>query len=115
MKKFFLGIILTCALIFSGSQNNQAEAYNYDVGIYSQSGLRGYLMTETIRTNYSNGSFSCTVVCYPSNRPYYINYQFYQGRNGFVFRNSDGYSAQLSAYYTPVEFNVYRYVWLGER
>jgi len=114
MKKFFSAMFLAVAIIFC-SQINSAEAYDYDLGIFPESGLRGYLMTETVRMNPSNGTFSCTIVCYPSGRPYRINYDFWQGSNGFYFRNSDGYSEQLSAYRTPVEYNAYRYIWLGYR
>lgn len=112
MKKFCATFLIALAIIFC-SQNNFAEAYNVNMGIYPESGLRGYLMTESIQID--RNSFHCTVVCYPNNRPYYIDYYFYQGGNGFYCRNSDGYTFQLSAYNTPVEFNVYRYVWLGYR
>lgn len=101
MKKFCVGILLTVAVIFCSQI--QAEAYNVDMGIYPASGLRGYLMTETI--SIGNGNFNCTV-----GNPYYIDYYFYQGRGGFYFRNSDGYTVKLSRAETPVEYNVWEYV-----
>lgn len=101
MKKFVLISAIIFALMFG--QNNPVAAYNYDVGIYPESGLRGYLMTETIKKYY--GGFRCTVVCYPSNRPYYIDYRFWLSNGSFYFENSDGYSERVSNR-TPVEQKV---------
>lgn len=110
MKKIYLFVVVFfSAIIFVNCQNNFAEAYNYDVGIYPESGLRGYLMTETI-SHFRDG-FSCTVVCYPSNRPYYIDYTFRQNYSGFYFTNSDGYSSQVHSYNTPVEYRIWKYAW----
>ena len=108
MRKIILIIFFILSLIFLSNQN-QIEAYNYDVGIYPESGLRGYLMTETI--SYFNDGFHCTVVCYPSDNPYHINYTFRKNYGGFYFTNSDGYSAQVHSYYTPVEYNIWKYAW----
>ena len=88
---------------------NENVQGNYYVGIYPQSGLKAYLMTDTI-SRYRDG-FSCTVVCYPSGKPYHINYNFNQNYDGFYFTNSDGYSEQVHSYHTPVEYNVWKYVW----
>lgn len=95
------------AVIFLSGQNNAVGAYNYDVGVYPESGLRAYLMTETVSRYY--GGFRCTVVCYPSRRPYYIDYEFWLSNGTFYFRNSDGYETRVSSY-TPVESKVCRYV-----
>ena len=100
MRKFLAAIILTFALMLGQSN---AQAYNYDCGIFPASGLHGYLMTETISKYY--GGFRCTVVCYPSGRPYYINYRFWLANGAYYFENSDGYSDRVSGY-TPVELNV---------
>lgn len=107
MKKF--AVILMTVIIFIFSQNNFASAYNHEVGIYPESGLRAYLMTETI--SYFSDGFTCTVVCYPSGKPYYIDYTFRQNHSGFYFTNSDGFSEQVHSYHTPVEYNVWRYAW----
>ncbi len=101
MRKFFSAMILIFALMIG--QNHSAQAYNYDCGVFPESGLRGYLMTETINKYY--GGFTCTVVCYPSGRPYYINYRFWLSNGSYYFSNSDGYSDRVSNY-TPVELNV---------
>lgn len=105
MRKFLGSLIL--ATVFILSSGNFAEAYNYDVGVFPESGLRGYLMTETVQRYY--GGFRCTVVCYPSGRPYYIDYKFWLSNGNFYFENSDGYSERVS-YSTPVESNVCKYV-----
>ena len=88
---------------------NENTQGNYYVGVYPESGLKAYLMTNTI-SRYRDG-FSCTVVCYPSGKPYHIQYTFNQNYNGFYFTNSDGYSEQVHSYHTPVEYNVWKYVW----
>ena len=106
MKKFLFIVLMAIALTLT-FQIHEVKAYNYDVGVYPESGLRAYLMTETV-SRY-NGGFRCTVVCYPSRRPYYIDYEFWLSNGTFYFRNSDGYETRVSSY-TPVESNVCRYV-----
>ena len=108
MKKFLVMFAVMFMLIFIG---NSAQAYNYDVGIYPEGAMRGYLMTETVRVDRYNGTFSCTVVVYPNGKPYYIDYYFWSSGGYFYFRNSDGYSEAVNSYRTPVEYNIYRYVW----
>lgn len=105
MKKFILLTALLFALMIG--QSNSVEARNYYVGVFPESGLEGYLMTETVYRYY--GGFRCTVVCYPSGRPYYIDYRFWLSNGSFYFENSDGYSERVS-YNTPVESNVCKYV-----
>ena len=90
-------------------ERNNSGSSEQDVGIYPATGLRAYLLTDSI-SRWRDG-FSCTVVCYPSGRPYYINYTFNQTYDGFSFSNSDGYTSQVHSYNTPVEYNVWRYVW----
>ena len=104
MKKF-LGLLVMLVLILF--QNSHVEAYNHYVGIYPESGLRAYLVTETVYRYY--GGFNCMVVCYPNDRPYYIDYKFWLSDGRFYFKNSDGYSERVSGY-TPVESNICKYV-----
>lgn len=104
MKKFILATFVMAALMLCPVA---AKAYNYDCGAYPATGLHGYLMTETVRLK--NGGFDCTIVCYPSGRPYHINYNFYWIRGECYFRNSDGYESMLS-WRTPVEQNAYDHV-----
>ena len=87
-------------------KKNSAER---EIGVYPATGLRAYLLTDTI-TRFSDG-FSCTVVCYPSGNPYYISYTFTQRYNGVYFTNSDGYGEYINSFETPVEYNVWKYVW----
>lgn len=101
MKKFVLMMALVFGLMFC--QSNSVEAYNRDVGVFPASGLRAYLMTETVNKYY--GGFRCTVVCYPSGSPYYIDYRFWISNGSFYFENSDGFSDRVSNY-TPIELNV---------
>ena len=108
MKKFLVMFAVMFMLIFIG---NSAQAYNYDVGIYPEGAMRGYLMTETVRVDRSHMSFSCTVVVYPNGNPYYIDYYFWASATAWWFRNSDGYSEKVDSYRTPVEYNICRYVW----
>ena len=107
--KRFLSAVLFATIIFIVGQNNLAKAQDVYVGVYPESGLKAYLITETI-SRYRYG-FNCTVVCYPSGSPYYIKYTFNQDYSGFNFKNSDGYGGQVHSYNTPVEYNIWRYVW----
>ena len=104
MKKFFLATFVMAALMLCPVS---VQAYNYDCGAYPATGLHGYLMTETIRVN--NSAVYCTIVCYPSGNPYYIDYTFYYDNGDFCFRNSDGYRSRVS-WSTPVEQNAYDYM-----
>lgn len=91
------------------SQRQQGGGYEREIGVYPATGLTAYLLMDSI-SRYSDG-FSCTVVCYPSGKPYYINYTFSESYDGFHFTNSDGYGGRVTSYDTPVEYNVWNYVW----
>ena len=108
MKKFFAIFIFTMTLMFA--KNNFVEASNHYVGIYPESGLKAYLMTETIQVGYLGRDFRCSVVCYPSGRPYYIDYRFIVKYDGVYFVNSDGFVQKVGSHYTPVENNIVKYV-----
>ena len=56
--KFLVMFFVMATLIFV---TDSAQAYNYDVGIYPEGAMRGYLMTETVRVDRYNGTFSCTL------------------------------------------------------
>ena len=106
MKKICWALFLVALTFF-----NFAEARNHYVGIYPSSGLKAYLMTETIKIGIIGTDFRCTVVCYPSqNKPYYVDYRFWSDYRGVYFVNSDGYVQQVDEYKTPVEANVVKYV-----
>lgn len=108
MRNYVWIMILSLTIIFLGNYN-QALAYERDMGIYPESGLRGYLITESV--SYFRQGFNCTVVCYPAGKPYYIHYTFKSNYSGFYFTNSDGYTHKVHSHYTPVEYNVWRFVW----
>ena len=107
-RKCVLTALLSATIIFLGLCD-KANAYEHDVGVYPESGLRGYLITESV--SYFKHGFRCTVVCYPNGKPYYIHYTFKSNYSGFYFTNSDGYTHQVHSHYTPVEYNVWRFVW----
>ena len=112
MKNFCMGIFFAVAVIFF-SQNNVAEANEVFMGNYPTSGYPTYLITETVK-KYESG-FDCTVVYYCRNKPYYTDYSFYKADDGFYY-NSDGNRRILRVSEgAVVEFNIYKYVWLGER
>ena len=104
MKKFFCAAV-TAALIFCRA--DFAEAYEQECGTYPVSGLRAYLITETLNVTPTTVDF--TIVCYPSGKAYRIDYHFYYNNGVYWFRNSDGYSERISGR-TPVEQNVFNYV-----
>lgn len=108
MKKLIMAIILAIGIIISQTaQMEKAEAYNYFVGVYPVTGLKGYLMTESVYR--LNDGYRCTVVCYPSNRAYYIDYTFWIRNGSMYYSNSDGYSGRIrNGYDDPVEYNTYR-------
>lgn len=112
MKKFFLGIFLTVAIIFC-SQNNVAEAEEVDMGVYPTSGLPAFLITETVK-EYEDG-FDCTVVYYHKGNPYYIDYYFRQEGNDFYYSSNANKNPIRVSENGVVEYNIYKYVWLGYR
>ena len=83
------------------------------MGDYPTSGLPTYLITETIKT-YDDG-FDCTVVYYYRDEAYYLDYQFYKKGNNFYFQNNANPNPLKVSENAPVEFNIYKYVWLGYR
>ena len=107
MKKFFAIFIFVMSVMFA--KNNFVEAANHYVGIYPESGLKAYLMTETIQIGTFGQDFRCSVVCYPSGRPYYIDYRFLIKYDGVYFVNSDGFVQKIGSH-TPVESNIVKYV-----
>jgi hypothetical protein len=112
MKKFCATFLFAISLIFF-SQNNFAEAFEVDMGIYPTSGLRAYLITETVQ-KYEDG-FDCTIVYYHRDQPYYLDYYFYQEGNKFYFKSNANENPLELSERAPVEFRIYKYVWLGYR
>lgn len=90
IKKFFAVFFLTAALVVVG-QSNYAEARDVYIGSYSD-GDEVYLMTETVQKHYvGGGSYTFTVKVGNGNRRTRINYEIYNGSEGWGYENSEGY------------------------
>ena len=84
MKHFLSIVFLTLVLVTVGSQNNQAEAYRYHVGVLYD-GREVFLLTDTFRGSYDN--FECVAVAAGSYDEE-IYYSFWRGEGGMYYRNS---------------------------
>ena len=109
MKKFLAAMVLAVTLVFIGSQNNQAEAYDYYVGTW-KSGYDAYLMTETIGGSRVD-DFTCTVKAVNGRSVMYINYSFYWDAyaHAWRFSNSDGVNNSVNNG-TSIEKNIMSFV-----
>lgn len=106
MKKFFIAIILTFALITAVEQMSKVEAREHYVGNYSD-GTAVYLLTHTIRIqSYRPYRFSCSVRVWRD----YLDYHFYPYNGSPYYRNSEGYEGYVNGGQSPVASNIYRYV-----
>ncbi|MBR1397833.1 MAG: hypothetical protein IJ563_09920 [Selenomonadaceae bacterium] len=105
MKKLFLTMMLTVALIVVGAQTNKAEAYELYVGTYTD-GYDVYLLTETV--NGENARFfKCTVRAKKGNDIAYIDYNFAYGR-GFHFKTSTD-ATWKDVYGSKIASNIHEY------
>ena len=113
MKKSILAAVFVLGLIFSQmALLPKAEAYDRYIGVYPATGLNAYLMTQTVYRY--NWGYTATIVCYPSNSPYYIDYKFWIENGNMYYSNSDGYSGRVrSAYADPIEYNAYQTILSG--
>lgn len=105
MKKFFATILIAFALVFVGSQTNQAEAEAIFMGYYSDNGDAAYLLTETIAGG--RGNFACIV---RTSRGERIRYRFYMAGGGPYYTNSWGASAYVYGGSSPVAEAIWEYV-----
>lgn len=112
MKKICVTFLLAISLIFC-SQINSAEAEEVDMGVYPTSGLQAFLITETIK-EYEDG-FDCTIVYYYRGEPYFTDYYFRQEGNDFYYSSNANSNPIRVSENGAVEYNIYRYVWLGYR
>ena len=95
--------------IFSVILNSQSkvEAYYY-VGTY-ESGLKAYIMEETILGRNGKTYFTIEAV-YPSGKYLRVNYMIYYAGTTPYFENSQGFSGRIDRYNTPVEWNAYQFI-----
>ena len=99
-------MVLAVALIFVGSQSNQAEASEVYVGSYSD-GTSVYLLTESVYINSrSPYNFTCRVRAGYD----YLHYSFYPYNGSPYYRNSEGYEGYVNGGQSPVAASIYRYV-----
>lgn len=110
LKKFFAVAILGVALIFAGAQN-KVEARDIFVGTSSATGWDCYVMTETFqrlvgaRLNYEVTLKMIT----RSGNVRYLDYTIGLGGGYPIwYRNSQGYSGEITQYGTPIEWNMYQ-------
>ena len=98
------------ALVFAGSQNNRAEAYDQYVGTW-RSGYDAYLMTETVRSQVVNNAqnYWCTVKAVRGYSVMYIDYNFYWTHSECRFHNSDGVNNAVRTA-TSIEKNIMRFI-----
>ena len=107
VRRIFLMALLAMALVFTGAQDNRAEAYAQYVGTYSD-GSNAYLLTESISIRSRHPyTFDCTV---QYSRGGYLYYSFYPVNGSPYYRNSEGYSAYVYGGDSPVAASIYRFV-----
>lgn len=111
-KKIMTMIILAACLVIVGGQNNQVEAADYYIGSFRVSGAKGYIMTESIQHTAETAYRATLKAVFPSGEVQIIYYSFDNGyeRGRVTFRNSDGNSGNIDSYDTPVEYNMWRYI-----
>lgn len=112
MKKFCATFFLAIAIIFC-SQNNFAEAEEVFIGTYPTSNMQAYLITDTIEVK--ENSFTCTVISYFRSQHSYVRYYFFQKDNDFYYQCDANLNPLKLSERAIVEYNIYKYVWLGER
>ena len=107
LKKWISIMVLTLALVFVGSQNNQAEAREVYVGTYSD-GSDVYLLTETI--SMLDGEHTPYFYCKVRAGRDYLNYDFYESSGKWYYKNSEGYRGQVYNGQSPVAANIFDYI-----
>ena len=106
VKRIAVMMILAVALVFAGSQANQAEARDVYVGSYSD-GTSVYLLTQSVNIlSYSPYNFTCTVRAGWD----YLDYSFFPYNGSPYYRNSEGYEGYVNGGQSPVASSIYRYV-----
>lgn len=112
MKKSVLMIVWAALLIFATAQTNQAEAADYYIGSFRVSGAKGYIVTESIQQTAETIYKATLKAVFPSGEVQIIYYTFDNGDDmgNVTFRNSDGNSGRVDQYNTPVEYNMWHYI-----
>lgn len=110
MKNFFIAfaLILSVALI----QASTAQAADYYVGTSDVTGMKCYLMTHTVAElrHYSDGGRFTARLKMVGKNVQYLDYELDIGTSGHTFRNSAGYSGEVTPDGTPIEWNMCMYI-----
>ena len=109
MKKFFVAIMLSVAVVMQAAA---AHAEDYYVGTSPATGMDCYLMTHTITElkHYSDGGRFSARLKMVDKKIRYLDYELDIGTSGCMFRNSAGYSGAATAHGTPIEWNMCQYI-----
>ena len=111
LGKFFATIFIA-AIIFVGSQNNSAQAYNIYIGTSSE-GSDYYAMTETFgRFGKTNLTYSATfMVITNTGKIEFLPYTIDEGENKFVsYTDEIGNKVEVTQSETPMVWGLYLYL-----
>lgn len=110
MKKFLFVAAMSFAVIFAQAAVVHAE--DYYVGKSDTTGRECYLMTHTIKElrHYSDGGKFYARLKMVGKNIQYLDYELDIGTSGFIFRNSEGYSGEVTEHGTPIEWNMCQYI-----
>ena len=106
MKRLMLAVALIFGIAFA--QLSTAQAMDYYVGTSPATGMKCYLMTETITElrHYSDGGRFAARLKMVGRTVQYIDYELDIGTSGIMFENSEGYSGEVTEQETPIEWNM---------
>ena len=110
MKKFLIVFALTIGIAVAHASTVHAE--DYYVGTSNVTGMKCFLMTHTVAEirHYSDGGrFSARLKMVGKNIQY-LDYELDIGTSGYTFRNSAGYSGEVTPDGTPIEWNMCTYI-----
>ena len=111
LKKFFATMFFA-VIVFIGSQNNSAQAYNIYIGT-SGEGSDYYAMTETFgRFGKENLTYSGTfTVITDTGKINFLSYTISEGENNSVYyTNEFGKKVEINQADTPMVWGLYLYL-----
>ena len=119
MKKVFSVLFALVLMVFA---NNQASAKDVYIGTSSATGWDCYVDTDSIQINQRGDSGSLQDfdadlrMITPSKNVNYLHYNFWRrrmndGGSAWFFENSAGFTGRVDSYDTPIEYNLWNYVY----
>lgn len=111
LKKFF-ATILFATIIFIGSQNNSAQAFNIYIGT-SGEGWDYYAMTETFgRFGQKNPTYSAVfTVITNTGKINFISYMLSEDENNIATYEDDvGNTGEINQFETPMIWGLHQYL-----